>query len=109
MIKQIDGCTLFLEMRYHNRLNDTFSTKCFNAQRITEYQEWIGERLQRKRIEADYVFRRTNKPRHKEEECIWNRTDIQELVKTHLLKKYQYYSFCDQGIGSANDIFAPLP
>lgn len=109
MIKQIDGCTLFLEMRYHNRLNDTFPTKCFNAQRITEYQEWIGERLQRKRIEADYVFRRTNKPRQKEEECIWNRTGIQELVKTHLLKKYQYYSFCDQCIGSANDIFAPFP
>jgi hypothetical protein len=108
MIKQIDGCTLFLE-RYHNRLNDTFPTKCFNAKRITEYQEWIGERLQKKRIEADYVVRRTNKPRHKEEECIWNRTDIQELVNTHLLKKYQYYSFCDQCIGSANDVFAPFP
>ena len=107
MIRQIDGCTLFINMRYQNRLNDTFPTKCFNARRIAEYQEWIGERLQRKRIEADYVFRDTNKSRQKEKECIWNRTDIQELVKTHLLNKYQYYSFCDQCIGSANDLFGP--
>lgn len=106
MIRQIDQCTLFIRVRYDNRLNDTFPTKCFNARRSVEYQDLIGERLQRKRIQADYVFRDTNKARQKEQECIWNQKDIQELVKTHLVNNYQYYNFCDQCIGSANDVFA---
>jgi len=68
--------------------------------------EWIGTKLQRKRIEADYAFRESNEPRDKKQECVWNRPDLQELIKTHLVENHDYYRFCDQYLGSKSDLFA---
>jgi hypothetical protein len=67
--------------------------------------EYMGERLQRKRIQAQYVHRDTNRPRNKTNECVWN-SNVFEVIKAYLVENYDYYSYCSRCIGSRDDLFA---
>jgi hypothetical protein len=106
MIEQIEGCIVYIHQRYNKKLNATFPTKCFDHVRTSEYMDWIGKRLQKRRIEADYAFRASNRKRHKEQECVWDRPDVQQVITNHLIANYDYYNFCDQCLGSEHDLFA---
>jgi len=106
IIYEIEKCISYVSDRYNKKLNETFAVKCFDFRKTSQYMEWIGTVLQKKRIEADYVFRATNAPRHKQEECLSNRPDIQEVVEQYLVEKYDYYRFCKQCLGSNNDLLA---
>lgn len=85
---------------------DNIHLKCFDFQNtFTDYIEYMGERLQRKRIQAQYVHRDTNRPRNKTNECVWN-SDVFEVIKAYLVENYDYYSYCSRCIGSGDDLFA---
>ena len=80
--------------------------KCFNSNvTFTKYMKYAERILQKRRIQAPYIFRETNKPRVKEEECLWNNTQAQAEVKAYLIENYDYYSYCDQCLGSKDDLF----
>lgn len=106
MIEQIEGCIVYIHQRYNQKLNDTFPVKCFDHNKTSDYMDWIGKRLQKRRIEGDYAFRASNRKRHKEQECVWDRPDVQQVITSHLIAIYDYYSFCDQCLGSEQDLFA---
>ena len=53
MIQQIRRCLLFTNRRYNHQLEKIFPVKCFDFEKTGDYMEWIGRRLQRKRIETD--------------------------------------------------------
>jgi hypothetical protein len=106
MIEQIEGCIVYIHQRYNKKLNDTFPVKWFDHDKTSDYMDWIGKRLQKRRIEADYAFRASNRQRHKEQECVWDRPDVQQVITSHLIANYDYYSFCDQCLGSEQDLFA---
>lgn len=106
LILEIKQCILFIDYRYNKILNETFDTKCFDFAKTNDYMEWMGQRLQRRRIEDDFFFRRSNLNRRKDQECVWNRPDVQKVIETHLLETYDYYKFCDKCLGSEQDLFA---
>jgi hypothetical protein len=107
MMRQIDKCLVYIDRRYDKTLADIFPVKCFDYRQTNEYLEWIGARLQQRRISTDYFFRETNKSRQKGKECVWNQTDVQELIETYLIENYDYYRFCDQCLGSERDLLVP--
>ena len=72
------------------------------------YSDLLGKFLQRKRVKADYHLRPTNKDRAKERECLWGRAheELRETLRRFLVDSYEYYAFCNECIGSSNDLFS---
>lgn len=68
------------------------------------YIQYMAKRLERKKIEREYVFVPTNKDRVKSQECIWDNNHVQEAVRAYLVASYDYYKFCDTCIGSAKEL-----
>ena len=85
-----------------------FTVKCFNPIPVENYIMYMNQHLQPKRgsEEQDYVERNSNhfRKRHKENEGIWKDSKLQELVKQSMIKQYQYYHFCNQCMGSNNEL-----
>jgi hypothetical protein len=105
--KEIGRCMIAMNRFSHQLANQpNISLKCFDSIPPHNYIEYMGHKLQRKRIESDYVHRSSNRPRDKEQECIWDSPDVASAVEDILLSKYDYYRFCDQCLGSKNDILA---
>jgi hypothetical protein len=92
--------------RFSRQLKKLHNTniKCFNPIPIQPYLEYMSERLQRKRIENAYVHRDTNQKRNKDDECIWTETDIAEKVRNIMLKKHDLYGWCNECMGSKDDL-----
>jgi hypothetical protein len=65
--------------------------------------------LQRKRIETTYVHRDTNKKRKKKKECIWNEPDVAKKVVDIMVEKYPLYGWCQECMGSKDDLLANTP
>jgi hypothetical protein len=105
MIRQINDCLGgYVKRRYNRKLETAFTVKCFDFKKTDEYMKWVGEHLQRKRITANYNFRQTNAPRHKDSECVWTRNDVRQVIEEYLLETVDYYAFCDKCIGSEKDL-----
>ena len=84
---------------------EKFHVKCFDfRQAATTYMDYIGSKLQRRRIVAPYAFRSTNTPRDKDKECVWKDPGLMKVLKEHLIETYDYYKYCDTCIGSKDDI-----
>ena len=107
--KEVYGC-LVGWIRFDNGLqNDThLSLKCFDPVPIRPYLDYIGQFLERKRIENDYISRATNPTRNKTTECIWTRTDLHRQVR-QLLTRLDYYRFCATCMGSEDDLLLEGP
>jgi hypothetical protein len=104
---EISKC-LFATKRFSRELTDgpNIHLKCFTPIPLEPYLDYMGERLQRKRMESLYVHRDTNQPRDKAHEYIWWNTqkDVATQVRAILLEKYDYYQWCDECLGSKNDL-----
>lgn len=94
--QQIESCLIEMH-RFPKRLASYSNSNQFTT---PLYLEYMGVRLQRKRIEAEYTFRPTNKDRKKEDECVWSYMEVEQAARKYLLSKHDYYSFCDSCIGS---------
>lgn len=107
MEQQIKSCVFEELIRFSIDLANTtnIDLKCYNYNKtFPNYIQYMATKLQRKRIESEYVFRATNKDRAKEQECIWGDADLQAAVRTYLLSNYDYYGFCDTCIGSKSEL-----
>ncbi len=102
--QEIKKCFVFLD-RYGDSLKDNFNLKCYNfRQQFTGYVDYISTKLQPRRLVSEYKQRETNLPRVKEEECIWKDEELQQRVRELLIKDVPYYRFCNECIGSDDDI-----
>jgi len=123
--QQVKACLMGLD-RFDNQLilqrddENHHSLKCFNPIPVQPYLNYMGRFLQRKRIETSYHHRSMNLPRGinmsndsnnatmttmNTQECIWERPDLQDQVR-RLLRRFDYYRFCDQCLGSTDDLLA---
>ena len=60
----------------------------------------MSTKLQRKRVENEYVHRETNLPRNKTDECLLQQPDVAAKVRDILLTEFEYYNFCDTCMSS---------
>lgn len=104
MMDQIEQCLLTMN-RFNLELLEQFPIKCYEYEKTPDYVEWMGERLERKRIETTYAMRFSNAPRDKEKECVWYRPKLRQVITEYLRENVDYYKFCHECIGSENDLF----
>jgi hypothetical protein len=102
---EISNCMLVIS-RFSRALEKqkNIDLKCFNPIPMEPYLEYMGERLQRKRIEASFFHRDSNTPRDKGSECIWNEPDVAKQVRAIMLAEYDYYGWCEECLGSKDDL-----
>ena len=103
--ESVKNCFTHLN-RYNSNLHKKFdSIKCYDfKEQFTAYIDYMGERLQKRRIISEpYIKRTTNDPRNKTNECLLQRPDLMERTRNFLLR-VDYYKFCNSCIGSENDI-----
>lgn len=103
--KSIEKCYVYLG-RYSHRLRHHFDVKCFDFhQEFTTYVDLMAKELQERRFVSEpYIKRETNRPRNKASECIWGRQDLIKKAREYLLENVEYYQFCDECIGSEDDL-----
>mmetsp|Transcript_13228 Transcript_13228/g.22661 ORF Transcript_13228/g.22661 Transcript_13228/m.22661 type:complete len:318 (-) Transcript_13228:120-1073(-) len=85
-------------------LEPNMTVHCFAAIPVQPYLDYMSYKLQRKRIEIDYVHRDTNRHRNKDDECIWKDDKVRSEVKKILTEEHDYFSFCNNCLGSNNDL-----
>ena len=90
--------------RFSMKLTRRFPTKCFNSTALTPYLKYMSHRLQQRRIQSEYIHRPTNKARNKELECIWKEPQMKQDLIDFLIEHDSYYRFCNDCIGSENDV-----
>lgn len=107
-VKQVVRSCVKQMNRFNRKLAQQFSVKCFESspRGTDDYFALMDGLLQQKKIPAKFTRRETNKSRRKSEECIWTDKPLQEALRSRLMKANDYYSFCDQCMGSENDLFA---
>ena len=83
--------------------------KCFDdLATFTDYTAYMDNKLQQKRRPAPHEDLTTNQKRHKEKECLlWDdNSELRATVREYMISSQEYYQFCDECIGSANDLLA---
>jgi len=108
IFREIDRCIMDMD-RFSAKLIDSYTNiraKCFDSKSVEKYLDYMSGHLQRKRKEADYIYRATNKPRDRESECLWKDNVVLEKAKKYLLSKYEYYQYCSSCIGSKHDMLS---
>jgi hypothetical protein len=101
------GITANVETRLDSWLIEHESTalKCFDPMPPSRYIDYMGNFLQRRRIETEFIPIATNSKRNKTKECLWNASpEFQLRVKNRLLEKYVYFQFCQDCMGSVDEL-----
>lgn len=100
---------IFGMQKFSKRLVEDYQNifvKCFNAEKVADYIQYMDGHLQSKRKPAKYVFRKTNKDRNIETECIWANPNLQSQIKQYMISNFDYYSYCDACLNSSNDLLS---
>lgn len=84
----------------------TTTLKCFNPIPIEPYLEYMEPRLEPRRVQAPFYHRSSNSPRNKTQECLWKNPVLMEQVLEILHKTQDYYRWCQECIGSNDDLLA---
>lgn len=102
--EQVRNCLTRFE-RFSTNLAQVqnLTLKCFNPIPIEPYLQYMDHILEKKRLETNYVHRDTNDPRHEENECIWNSPLVAKRV-LDILYDHEYYQWCQDCMGSENNI-----
>lgn len=106
---EIKGCLLQMD-RFSSKLVTDYTNieaKCFEAQKIDEYIEYMSSKLQKKRFPAAYVFRAMNAPRSEEDECIWNNKSALSFTEKYM-NNMEYFQYCMACLGSEMDLLKDL-
>jgi len=92
-----------------------FALKCFDYSKYEEYVTFMGQFLTpfvattaEEEKTAEYIFRPTNKPRSRENECIWKNEALMGEVKNYLIENFDYYNYCHRCIGTQDDLFVGM-
>lgn len=104
--KAVSSCgTIQFLIRYSNRLRESFRVRCFGHGNFTSYVEHMSTILSERRfVGSEYVRWKNNADRNKSDECIWKNESLREKVKEHLLAVHDYYKFCDECMGSKDEL-----
>lgn len=112
-IQNIRECLMF-QARYSENLrkHPNMSVKCFPTALglgdggIDKYIKYMGDKkgMQLRRIQSVFAPRSTNSRRNKTGECIWNDMETRKWMRSYLINETKYFKFCDQCIGTMNDI-----
>mmetsp|Transcript_793 Transcript_793/g.1502 ORF Transcript_793/g.1502 Transcript_793/m.1502 type:complete len:332 (-) Transcript_793:22-1017(-) len=106
--RQIDSCAIKIDYRFRNedlKFDPNITLKCFDPMPPSRYRDYMGNILQRKRIESTYFHRPTNQNRNKSKECIWSAgEEFQSRTRQLMIQKYEYYQFCDECMGTENEL-----
>lgn len=108
LTREIQSCLLQMS-RFSLRLVHDYrniTTRCFRSDAVNEYVLYMESILQKKQLPARYVFKATNRPHIREEECIWRNHSIRHQVQRFLLSSFEYYKYCHECIGSSKDLLA---
>lgn len=114
--KEIESCIMAMD-RFSLKLQSSgakIQLKCFDSDDVDLYVEYMSQRLETRRIPADFVHRGSNGkagPRDdesKRHEWIGWYPHIADEVRNLLLDKYDYYQWCDDCLMSDRDILAWL-
>lgn len=90
-----------------NNSNESINLKCFKPLPLDPYLKYMGQqgRLRHRRFESSYVMRTTNKKRNIDTECMWKQSpEFLERVRQYLVEAYPYNAFCDECMGSNNEL-----
>lgn len=92
--------------RFDSELLEQFDVKCFDFKdQFGPYLKYMSQYLQKRRFESGpYIQRETNRHRDKDSECVWKNPAIKKRVNDYLVKNVDYYKFCNECIGSENQI-----
>jgi len=108
--KQVNACTNNFLGRFSidMALSPNFTMKCFSSpSKIDDYIEYMGETLQKRRIQGEYFDITSNKfERHKETECIWEKVNegVRRKLEEMIINHHEYFKYCKNCIGSENDL-----
>jgi len=94
------------ELLWNQKTNHHIELKCFTPFPLQSYVEYMSPFLPHRRFTVPhYVKRETNKPRHREKECIWKTSpEYQQKVHQLLMEKHPYMKFCHDCMGSTNEL-----
>mmetsp|Transcript_23330 Transcript_23330/g.64729 ORF Transcript_23330/g.64729 Transcript_23330/m.64729 type:complete len:323 (+) Transcript_23330:255-1223(+) len=96
--------------RYDPKLkthSEHLDVKCFQNFPIENYVNYVGQFLRPRRIEAPFVDRKTNKDREKEKECLLAQDENYRATVKRLVLDLEfmgYYKFCEECIGSSDEL-----
>ena len=101
-----ENCFTFVHQRYQHELKDHFDVKCFDVKKqFTTYAGHMSQHLERKRFQSvPFIPRLSNRPRNRTKECIWSRPDLREKLEKYLSENVPYYQFCEDCMGTDNDL-----
>jgi len=103
---EVNKC-IFQMVRFPVQDTDLMTRKCFNPIPVESYIEYMGQYLQpRRNGEIPYYHVATNKARNKTAECLRTNLEAQAYVREYLIETQPYYRYCNECIGSVNDLFA---
>lgn len=86
------------------QMSNLINLRCFDYRKTGEYVNCMKDKLQARRISS--LHRQhldTNKPQNKTRECIWKSLELQVRTR-QLLMNYNYYQFCNECMGSENEL-----
>ena len=85
---------------------DNLTLRCFDPVPPTNYVKFVGNLLQKKRIDGGELgHRSTNLPREKSAECLWGEDNSkvrQEVLR--IMMTYEYFSWCQECLNSDRDL-----
>ena len=93
LIAEVERCSL-----EHDRYSDTLNSssdfpnarlKCYNMSMTSTYIEYMGTILQKKRRQAEYLYRPTNEPRDMSTECLLHNATARTRVERRLRSMIQ--------------------
>jgi len=111
LFKSVKKCYICLLDRYSHPLQKHFDVRCFDFKKqFTDYTAYISGILQKRRFQSTpYVKRDKNVPRDEKNGCIWENTRVVlEKIDKYLLETVPYYQFCNDCMGSENEITATV-
>jgi len=112
---EIESCIMAMD-RFSPDLatsNPNIQLRCFASEDVDLYVEFMSQRLEPKRIPADYVHRESNgkdgpRSENHRHECLEWYPHIAKEVRQLLLDKYEYYRWCNDCLISDRDLLAWL-
>ena len=103
--KYVPSSTVQARLNQQLGSHPNITLKCFDAIPPTKYANYMGTILQKRRVEADYVPRSSNKSRNKTEECIWTQPEhVREKLRRQLKDVFFYTAFCDKCMGTEDEL-----
>mmetsp|Transcript_1132 Transcript_1132/g.1517 ORF Transcript_1132/g.1517 Transcript_1132/m.1517 type:complete len:270 (-) Transcript_1132:108-917(-) len=105
--KQIDDVSHYVTHRFSQTLSqkENFALKCFDTSNTDKYVEYMAHNLEYTKINRLYKEMEKKKFHLQEDECVWEYPKMMDFIRKYMIDHFDYYAFCEECIGSTNDLF----